>query len=180
MAHSVKNECKDEQIVDKLPIEPDKQKLNIFKKISSKPKEELQTKHVKEQMSYDTTLNGMLASNIKQEDRKSTLNNPIACDSDTKGLMSSGTNNYSFEAPLLTDSNISNNPEFTGSGSISEICLQQQSLKRKKKDKTEKKKRGPKVKTPKNILKSKKVKYCVVLRWIIINKIYDIAGTNFK
>ncbi|XP_014220804.1 transcription initiation factor TFIID subunit 3 [Trichogramma pretiosum] len=155
------NGCKDE-VVDKLPIKPNKQKLNILKKIS-KPKEErdVSPSFVRPKVEPRSRDSSPLStvSSIKEEDRKgSLLNNSMLHDNvpsktgsetDSDGCVHE---NPSLPSPPSTpkssDLSVSNT-------STPILNHNTPSNKRKKKEKSEKKKKIPKIKTA---LNSKKMR----------------------
>lgn len=169
---SLFNEPKDETI-DKLPTELDKQKLNIFKKISSKSKDTLESPQQKsrdsafgENMSsvIGADLQGRHDNDIRQDDKKLTLQNHLV---NNKALRSEegvtnmlspssdGINSYSEMSP----------PRTPGTPKTPEINLPVEQ-KKKKKDKSSKKK-DQKINLPKNVT-SKKVNFLVLLNLKII------------
>jgi transcription initiation factor TFIID subunit 3 len=162
-----------EEVVDKLPIEPDKQKLNIFKKISSKPKEDkdkevLDSQHKLKELAPSETPSSLIVSDnerhrndvpVKQEDKKSIVQSPLANNNTTRttladdgvvDMMSPGSDVYMFDdmSPPGTPST-PKTPELN----VPNVSMEQ---KKKRKEKTGKKKE-PKPKTLKNTVSPKKV-----------------------
>lgn len=183
------NERKDEAI-DKLPIEPDKQKLNIFKKISSKSKEDKEREMLDLQHKFDSpedfsTLNTEYDKQrndlIKQEDKKPIVQNLVVNNNvprvpgsqDVTDMMSPSSDAFMFDMSPPGTPRTPKTPEL----SVPHVSLE----KKKKKDKTGKKKE-PKPKIPKNIISPKKV-ISILLMSIDskIKKIYLLfSGTTIE
>ncbi|XP_023246704.1 transcription initiation factor TFIID subunit 3 [Copidosoma floridanum] len=168
------NERKDEP-VDKLPIEPDKQKLNIFKKISSKPKEDKDRVFSDPQHKLKEAPQENLFPNvtdleryrvdpmIKQEDKKpilpqnSLLNNNLvrASEDNVMSMMSPGSDGFMFDMSpsQLRVPSTPKTPELSVPNPV--MAFDQQKKKRKEKGG---KKKEPKIKAPKNIISPKKAR----------------------
>ncbi|XP_011496850.1 PREDICTED: transcription initiation factor TFIID subunit 3 isoform X2 [Ceratosolen solmsi marchali] len=163
-----------EEVVDKLPIEPDKQKLNIFKKISSKPKEDKEKEVIdlqhklKDHACSDNSPSLIISDNernrndilVKQEDKKSILQSPLAnncaaratvTDDGVVDMMSPGSDVYMFDdmSPPGTPST-PKTPELN----VPNVTMEQ---KKKRKEKTGKKKET-KLKSLKNTVSPKKAR----------------------
>lgn len=160
------NDRKDD-VIDKLPIEPDKQKLNIFKKISSKTKEDKERDtidhlHKMKEFGFQADSKHPLINAesyhanaiIKNEDKiiqqVPLMNNsvmPRAVEENTTNFVNPGLDSYDMSP---CDPRTLSTPKTPEIGMQSPVVVFEQQ-KRKKKDKSGKKKE-PKVKTPKNIL----------------------------
>lgn len=160
-----------EEMIDKLPIEPDKQKLNIFKKISSKSKEDKEKESdflQKAKLTSENSSNLMLDESdkyrsdlvIKQEDKKAMVQSPIVnnntvrtpgTEDNVTNMMSpgSGSDVYMFDMSPPGTPSTPKTPEL----SVTNISTEP---KKKKKDKSGKKK-DSKPKTPRSSVSPKKV-----------------------
>ncbi|XP_003427022.2 transcription initiation factor TFIID subunit 3 isoform X1 [Nasonia vitripennis] len=159
------NDRKEEAII-KLPIEPDKQKLNIFKKITPKSKEDKEMLDVQQKfdsrenfsafnMEYDKQQRNDL---VKQEDKKPIVQNIIVNnnvprvpeDVGLTDMMSPNSDTYMFDMSPPGTPRTPKTPELS---LPAHVPLE----KKKKKDKTGKKKE-PKQKIPKNNPSPKKAR----------------------
>lgn len=153
-----------EETIDKLPTELDKQKLNIFKKISSKSKETLENP---QQKSKDLASVGNTSSvlgvdeqyrndnEIKQEDKKSSLQNHIMNNNALRVPEEGVTNMMSPSSDDMCSYGEMSPPRTPGTPKTPEISIPMEQ-KKKKKDKSGKKKE-PKINTPKSNINFKKV-----------------------
>ena len=153
-----------------MPIEPDKQKLNIFKKISSKTKEDKERESdsqnkLKEMTSQENSPALIAGDNllhrndiIKQEDKKPVAhihplvnnNNAMKMSNDVTDLISRNPNTYTFDMSPPTTPGAPKTPEVRAD--VPNFIVE----KKKRKDKTGKKKE-PKPKIPKSSFSPKKV-----------------------
>ncbi|XP_011059618.1 PREDICTED: transcription initiation factor TFIID subunit 3 isoform X3 [Acromyrmex echinatior] len=164
---------KKEETVDKLPSEPDKQKLNIFKKIS-KPREE-KDKEITEPNKYKDILDSRenspeLIIDVENADKhvhrndaepkggreeKKTPHTPdvhIQSDSDLADVQSLSSDVYIFDDADISPPGTPSTPK-TPELNVPTVPEQ----KRKKKEKSSKKKE-PKLKNPKQCISPKKIK----------------------
>jgi len=165
---------KKEETVDKLPSEPDKQKLNIFKKISKPREEKDKDKETFESYKYKDTLDSRenspeliidIENTEKQTHRndadkgreeKRTPHTPdIQPDGDLVDMQSPSSDVYMFDDADISPPGTPSTPK-TPELSVPTVAEQ----KRKKKEKSGKKKE-PKLKSPKQCVSPKKVKYIV-------------------
>lgn len=167
---SMLNDIKEEP-VDKLPIEPDKQKLNIFKKISSKPRDDKDRDMLDPQQKYKdlnsrensssiTTDDERYHNNasIKQEDKKTNFQSPVinnnvlrvpGAEDGISNMMSPGSDVYMFDDM--------SSPGTPSTPKTPELNLPNVPFEKKKKKDKSGKKKEPKIKTPKSSISPKKV-----------------------
>lgn len=182
---------KKEETVDKLPSEPDKQKLNIFKKIS-KPREEKEKdkdKEITEAHKYKDTLDSRenspeLVIDVENTEKhvhrndadpkggreeKKTPHTPdvhVQSDSDLADVQSLSSDVYIFDDADISPPGTPSTPK-TPELSVPTVSEQ----KRKKKEKSGKKKE-PKLKSPKQCISPKKVRYLQDITEVIVLKSY--------